>query len=139
MQMKTLFDYPDRICLNGMSFHGYTGVFDFEKQEGQTFLVDLTLCFVQINAVKSDSLTDTVHYGEVFAAVKNVVETSGCNLIEHLSGQIIMTVFEKFPLVQAAEVVVSKPNAPVEGVFDTMSVRIFRERSSSGRAVVREL
>ncbi len=137
--MRTLFDFPDRICLKGMSFYGYTGVFDYEKREGQIFLVDLTLCFMQLDAVKSDELSDTVHYGEVYEAVKNVVENSESNLIEYLAGQIISTVFEKFSLVLAVEAVVSKPNAPVEGVFDTMSVSIFRERKYGGRAVVQEL
>ena len=126
--MKIISDYPDRICLKGMSFYGYTGVFDFEKQRGQTFLVDLVLCFTQNKAVDTDELTDTVHYGEVFALVKEIVETGSCNLIEHLAGNIVSAVLDKFPLIQAAEAVVSKPDAPVEGVFETMSVRIFRER-----------
>lgn len=126
--MRVISDYPDRICLKGMSFYGYTGVFDFEKHNGQTFLVDLTLCFSEIRAVMTDDLSDTVHYGEVFSVVQRVVETGKYNLIEYLAGRIISAVFESFPLIAAIEASVSKPDAPVEGIFESMSVRIFRER-----------
>jgi len=133
--VKLISDYPDRICLKGMSFYGYTGVFDFEKQEGQTFLVDLTLCFTCLRSVDTDVLTDTVHYGEVFEVVKTVVESGKYNLIEHLAGNIISAVFDSFSMVEAADVLVSKPNAPVDGVFEAMGIHIFRERLSLGKAV----
>jgi len=132
-------DYPDRICLKGMSFYGYTGVFDYEKQEGQVFLVDLTLCFTRLRSVDTDVLTDTVHYGEVFEIVKAVVESAKCNLIEYLAGNILSAVFDRFSMVEAAEVVVSKPNAPVDGVFEAMGIHIFRERLSLGKAVDRHI
>lgn len=128
--MKVLSDYPDRICLKGMSFYGYTGVFDFEKQNGQRFIVDLTLCFIENQAVQTDALADTVHYGEVFDVVKDITTTCRFDLIEHLAGRIVSAVLEKFPLVCAAEAVVSKPDAPVDGIFESMSVHIFRERIS---------
>jgi len=132
--MNNLSDYPDQICLKGMSFYGYTGVFDFEKQNGQTFLVDLTLCFSGIQAVDTDILADTVHYGEVFDIVKKTVETARFDLIEFLAGEIIRVVFAKFPLIQAIEAIVTKPEAPVEGVFESISVRIFRERTEKTEA-----
>jgi len=132
--MNNFSDYPDQISIKGMSFYGYTGVFDFEKQNGQTFLVDLTLCFSGIQAVDTDILADTVHYGEVFDAVKIIVETARFDLIEFLAGEIIRVVFAKFPLIQAIEAIVTKPEAPVEGVFESISVRIFRERTEKTEA-----
>ena len=128
--MKVLSDYPDRICLKGMSFHGYTGVFDYEKQNGQRFIVDLTLCFMENQAVRTDALTDTVHYGEVFEVVRDITTTGRFDLIERLAGRIVSAVLEKFPLACAAEVIVYKPDAPVDGIFESMSVRVFRERIS---------
>ena len=128
--MKVLSDYPDRICLKGMSFYGYTGVFDFEKENGQRFIVDLTLCFTENQAVRTDALSDTVHYGEVFEVVRDITATGRFDLIEHLAGTIVSAVLEKFPLICAAEVVVSKPDAPVDGIFESMSVHVFRERIS---------
>lgn len=129
--MNNLSEYPDQIRLKRMAFFGYTGVFDFEKKNGQTFLVDMTLCFSCIQAVDTDILADTVHYGEVFEAVKYIVETSRFDLIEYLAGEIIRVIFAKFPLIQAIETVVTKPDAPVDGVFESISVRIFRDRKAN--------
>lgn len=134
--MQSPIDYPDRIYLKGMSFYGYTGVFPFEKREGQKFLVDLTLFFRRIPGVVTDEIGDTVHYGEVFDAVKFIVENSAYDLIEKLAGEIVFAVLSRFPLIDAAEVVVSKPDAPVEGIFDSMCVSLFRERT--GRPEVEE-
>jgi len=129
--MNSISYYPDQISLKQMKFFGYTGVFDFEKQNGQNFLVDLTLCFSCVKAVETDILIDTVHYGEVFNEVKMIVETARFDLIEFLAGEIIRVVFAKFPLIQAIETIVTKPDAPVEGIFESISVRIFRERNAN--------
>ena len=134
--MRNKNDYPDQILLSGLSFHGFTGVFSFEKQVGQKFTVDLTLCFHRLNAVDSDKLTDTVHYGTVFSIVKEIVEGQRYDLIERLAGEISDTLLTEFPLIDAIEVVVSKPEAPVEGEFEAMRVKVFRARKpeQGGRA-----
>lgn len=137
--MKMLSDYPDRICLTGLSFYGYTGCFDFEKQNGQTFLVDLTLCFSELRAARTDILSDTVHYGEVFEVVKDIVENGRFNLIEYMAGRIVSDLLDKFSEIEAVETVVSKPDAPVEGVFQAMSVRIFRDRTTGFRVGTGEI
>jgi 7,8-dihydroneopterin aldolase/epimerase/oxygenase len=129
-------DYPDQILLSGLSFHGYTGVFSFEKQVGQKFTIDLVLCFHQLAAVNSDKLTDTVHYGTVFSIVKEIVEGQRYDLIERLAGEIVHTLLEDFPLIDAVDVVVSKPEAPVEGEFEAMRVHVFRVRKSAPGAGV---
>lgn len=122
-------DFPDQIHLKTMSFYGYTGVFYFEKQNGQNFLIDLALCFAYLAAVETDRIEDTVNYGDAFMVVKNIVEREKFDLIERLAGEIAGRILAQFLSVDAVEVVVSKPDAPVEGDFETMRVRIFRDRS----------
>lgn len=126
--MRNKNDYPDHILLSGLTFHGFTGVFAFEKQVGQKFLVDLALCFDRLEAVDSDKLTDTVHYGTVFSIVKEIVEGQRYDLIERLAGEISDTLLAEFPLIDAIDVVVSKPEAPVDGEFESMRVHVFRAR-----------
>lgn len=121
-------DFPDRIYMKGMSFYGHTGVYDFEKSNGQRFVVDLVLCFLHLEAAKTDIITDTVDYGEAFAVVKEIVENSGFDLIERLAGEIVSRLMSNFPAIDAVEVSVSKPDAPVKGEFEAMGVRIFRSR-----------
>jgi len=118
----------DRILLEGMLFHGYVGVNDFEKKDGQPFQIDLQLFCDQLLAGDTDQLEQTIDYGRVFDLVAATVGQARFDLIERLAGQIAEDVLSAFKLVKAADVTVRKPKAPVSGNFTAMGVRIFRER-----------
>lgn len=122
--------YPNRIIMKGMKFWSYSGVLDFEKNDGQEFAVNLTLGFLELKATKTDSIADTVDYGKVFSVVRDIVEGRKFDLIEAMAESIANEVLDRFPGVEALEIGVRKPNAPVEGCFDYMEARLFRERSS---------
>ena len=59
----------DRIALSGLRAVGYHGVFDFERREGQEFVVDVVLDVDTRVAALSDDLSDTVNYADVADAV----------------------------------------------------------------------
>lgn len=120
--------FSDRIILTGMTFFGKTGYFDFEKVKGQAFRVDLTLYFHKLRASDTDDLQDTVDYGAVFEMVRCVVEGGKFNLIEKLASEILREVLIGFPA-DAVEVTVHKPEAPIPGSFEAMSVCLYRERN----------
>ena len=84
----------------------------------------------------TDKLTDTVHYGTVYSIVKEIVEGQRCDLIERLAGEIVHTLLAEFPLIDAIDAVVSKPEAPVDGEFEAMRVHIFRARKPETGAEV---
>ena len=125
---KKLNTYRNRIILKGMRFMGTTGLFEFERTTPQPFIVNLTLCFREMKAGGTDKLSDTVDYGLVFSSVRDIVEGTRYDLIEALAEAIAFKVFTGFPGVDALEVCVKKPQAPVEGKFDYMGVTLFRER-----------
>ena len=120
----------DRILLEGMRFHGYTGVLEREKREGQEFCVDLVLEFLRIPACDTDRIADTVDYGRIFATVREVVEESSFDLIERLAGEVAARVLKESVQALAVVVTVRKPHAPVEGRFNAMGVSIRRERGA---------
>ncbi|HWI65881.1 MAG TPA: dihydroneopterin aldolase [Symbiobacteriaceae bacterium] len=117
----------DRIVLTGMRFYGYHGVYPEETRLGQTFLVDVELYADLQQAGRTDSLEFTVDYGKVYLAVKEIVEGRPFKLIEALAEKIAATVMEGFP-VQAITVRVHKPQAPIPGAFDGVTVEIHRRR-----------
>ena len=63
----------DVIALTGLRVFGHHGVFDFERREGQDFVVDVELELDTSPAAASDDVTDTVHYGELAEALAAVV------------------------------------------------------------------
>jgi dihydroneopterin aldolase len=117
----------DRVALRGLRARGHHGVFPKEREEGQTFIVDLTLGLDIRPAAADDDLTKTVHYGIVAEEVVAVVQGEPVNLIETLAELIARTCL-KHDGVQEVEVCVHKPDAPITVPFDDVTVTITRSR-----------
>ena len=118
----------DQIRLTGLSATGHHGVFEHERRDGQRFVVDVVLDFDARAAALSDEVTDTVDYSLVASAVVNRVTGEAVNLIETLAERIAGDVLDLFP-VEAVEVTVHKPEAPLEATFTDVSVTVRRVRS----------
>ncbi|HHW14057.1 MAG TPA: dihydroneopterin aldolase, partial [Firmicutes bacterium] len=118
----------DRLSLRSMTFWGYTGVHEFERQRGQRFEVDLDLYLDLGRAVTTDDLAETVDYGAVFTLVRRVVEEGRFRLLEALAGAVAEAVLAGAPAVEEVAVRVRKPQAPLPGLFETVEVEVVRRR-----------
>lgn len=119
----------DQIAVKGISAKGFHGVLDFEKRDGQQFVVDVVMDVDLAPAGASDDLADTVNYAEVAADVVAHIEGEPLDLIEALAHRIATSVLTR-PLVEAVEVTVHKPQAPVGHPFTDVQVKVYRERES---------
>ncbi len=122
-------DPVDRLQVLGIECRGHHGVFDFEKREGQIFVVDLTLGLDTRPAAASDDLKDTVDYGSLVGAVKRATESDPVDLIETVA-QRIADVCLADDRVHWVEVTLHKPDAPIEATFRDVVLTILRRRSS---------
>lgn len=116
----------DRIELTGLRAIGRHGVFDHEKRDGQPFSVDLVLFTDHRAAAASDDLADTIDYGVVATDVHALITGEPFDLIETLADRIAAAVLSR-DRVQAVQVRVHKPSAPITVAFDDVSVVVFRE------------
>ena len=119
----------DRIVVEGIRGLGYHGVFEHERRDGQQFLVDVAIELDLRRPGRSDNLVDTVHYGEVAAQVLARIEGEPFDLIEALAEVIAADVLS-LPGVEAVDVVVHKPQAPVGVPVTDVRVEIRRERGT---------
>ena len=71
-----------------MEFEGHTGCFDFEKKDGQKFIVSLDICLDRIKGCYTDELSDTVDYAKIYDITKDIVTSDKGNLIESLAQKI---------------------------------------------------
>ena len=117
----------DHIVLSGLTVRGHHGVFDFERREGQDFVVDVDLELDTSVAAASDEVSDTVHYGELASALAAVVGGEPVNLLETLA-QRLVDVCLADDRVAAATVTVHKPHAPIPLQFGDVAVTIRRAR-----------
>ncbi|HJE57040.1 MAG TPA: dihydroneopterin aldolase [Nocardiopsis listeri] len=115
----------DRIALHGLRARGNHGVFDFERREGQDFVVDAVLYLDTSPAAASDDVGDTVHYGLLADRLVAIVTGEPVNLIETLAERLAAECMVE-PLVEGVELTVHKPSAPIEHEFEDVSVTVTR-------------
>lgn len=113
------------ITITGIRAFGFHGVYDDERRNGQEFVVDVAMRVDTTAAEKSDSVHDSVHYGEVAEQVAKVVTGEPVALIETLAARIADLLMLN-PKVQGVDVTVHKPNAPISVGFSDVSVTITR-------------
>ncbi|MCW3765641.1 dihydroneopterin aldolase [Paenarthrobacter ureafaciens] len=118
----------DRITLTGVTAVGHHGVFDFERREGQPFVVDAVLYTDFTKAAETDDLQFTAHYGEVAGLITRHIEGEPLNLIEGLAVRIAEDILANYG-VSAVDVTVHKPKAPIEVPFGDVAVSVHRERT----------
>ena len=117
----------DRITLTGLRARGHHGVYDFERRDGQDFVVDVVLELDLGPAARSDDVADTVHYGELADALVAIVTGEPVDLIETLADR-LLTACLADARVGRATVTVHKPQAPIAHEFANVSVTMTREQ-----------
>jgi len=120
----------DELSVTGIECFAHHGVFDFERREGQVFVVDLVLGIDTRPAAASDDLVDTVNYGTLVADVKAAVERDPVDLIETVA-QRITDVCLLDTRVEWAQVTLHKPDAPIDATYSDVALTITRTRGNA--------
>lgn len=117
----------DRIELRGLTVRGHHGVFEHEKRDGQDFIVDIVVTMDLSRAGRSDDLGDTLDYGGLAQRAAEIIGGPPCNLIEAVAARIADSVMED-SRVEAVEVTLHKPAAPIPLDFRDVAVVVTRQR-----------
>lgn len=124
----------DRITLTGLAATARHGVLDFEKQIPQPFVLDIGLDVDLRAAGESDDLEASLSYADVAARAIEVCSGEPVDLIETLAERVAAACLQ-WPVVEAVDVTVHKPHAPVGVAFTAStgglagpSVSVHRER-----------
>ncbi len=118
----------DTIRLSSVHAIGYHGVFDHEKRDGQPFITDVVLHLDIAGAAATDDLNKTADYGAVAETIVAMVTGKPFDLIETLSARTAERILTDFPVVEAVEVTIHKPKAPIQVPFGDVSITVFRTR-----------
>lgn len=117
----------DQIRLVGITQTGYHGVLDFEREQGQPFIADVTVHLDTRRAAASDDLSLTLNYGVLAEQISQVLAGQPVNLIETVAEQVAAVVLD-YAVVGAVDVLLHKPKAPITVPFDDVVVAIRRDR-----------
>lgn len=118
----------EKIHIKGLEIYAYHGVFHEEKEKGQPFVLDITMELDCAHACLTDELRDTVSYADVCDTVELTMLSKKCDLIEHAAQRVCDCILKGYPQVQAVNVVLKKPEAPVKQKIAYAAVELRRER-----------
>lgn len=121
----------DKIILKGLEIFAYHGVNPEEKQNGQPFVLDITLLADLSRARASDNLEDTVNYAALRKTVQWAFTAEKYNLIERAAQAVCGAVLADFPQVEEITLRLKKPEAPMNAVFDYAAVEITQKREEN--------
>jgi len=114
------------ISLLGMEFFAYHGCNPEEQKKGNNFLVDLEFFASSDEAEKSDDLSKTIDYQKVYNLVKQEMEIKS-KLLENVARRILDSLFENYPLMGSAKIIVSKLDPPLGGNVSKVSVTLTKQ------------
>ncbi|GAB6938252.1 2-amino-4-hydroxy-6-hydroxymethyldihydropteridine diphosphokinase [Isoptericola variabilis] len=118
----------DQIRLAGVTATGRHGVLAHERADGQVFSADVVLHLDTRAAASSDDLGRTVSYADVAQDVHDVLAGSPVDLVETVAERIAAVVLSH-EAVQAVDVRVHKPQAPIPVPFDDVAIVVRRDRA----------
>jgi dihydroneopterin aldolase len=106
----------ESIFLEDLEFLARHGVYEFERNQLQKFLISIRIFGDFSAATRSDDIADTVDYSSVYATIKQTVEGNEFNLIERLAGEIASDIFAKFPMAVSLEIEIKKHPLGLSGI-----------------------
>ena len=116
-----------RICLEGLEFHAFHGVYPHERESGNWFEADISVVLEIPEETLRDNLERTVNYETLYEMVKAEMEKPS-KLLETVAEAIVRRVMEDLPQVTEVEIKVAKINPPIGGKCRRASVSLRKKR-----------
>jgi dihydroneopterin aldolase len=118
------------IEIRGLRVFAHHGVLDFERERGQTFVIDVWLQCASAAAETSDALADAVDYSAACDRVVALAKGGPYQLLERLAAVIADDLLARFP-VETARVRIAKPHAPITHDLAEVAVTVERVREAA--------
>jgi dihydroneopterin aldolase len=118
-----------RIDLTGLRVFAYHGALEFERQYGQTFVIDASVWLDASAAAAADDLTKTLSYATLADLLVANAKANPVDLLETLAERLLAEVMDfGGSAIRKAAITVHKPEAPIQHEFSDVSVTVEAER-----------
>ena len=117
-----------RVRVSGIRFHAFHGLSKLERQVGVRHRVDVEMDTDISVAAESDSIEDTIDYGEIHELVVKIGRGNSFHLIEVLAMRIAREILENYP-VSRVKIRVDKETPVLDGMVDSVGVEVELDKS----------
>ncbi|MCD5416075.1 dihydroneopterin aldolase [Candidatus Bipolaricaulota bacterium] len=117
------------LIVSGIELLGFHGCYEVERVKGNRFCIDLRIEGEFHKAFTTDSLTDSIDYGRLVSAVREINRAQQYTLIESLAQAIANGLLERFPRIKMVSIRVEKLNPPGLGKVKCTAIELEMERT----------
>lgn len=114
-----------------MEFYAYHGFYKEERVIGNKYEVHLSVTTDFSRAFREDKLSSTVNYEGLYKIVREEMQQP-VKLLEHLAYKILAKIFQAFPTIEEAEIIIKKLNPPVGGICRSSTITLSKKRTELG-------
>lgn len=116
----------DEIRIEKLEVYAYHGVYPEERKRGQIFLVNTVLYTDTHRAGTEDKVELSTDYGAVSMFIDRWMKENTCHTLEAVAGNLAREILLNFDLINALDLEILKPEAPIPLTFGCVSVKIHR-------------
>ena len=106
------------ISLNGLKFKSKIGLYDFERDQGNNFIVNISVDSEKIRF--NDKINGTVNYEKIYSIVESEMSVS-CNLMETVAHNISKRIHSELENIKLCKIEIIKENPKIGGDLDNSS------------------
>ena len=106
------------ISLNGLKFKSKIGLYDFERYQGNNFIVNISVDSEKIRF--NDKISDTVNYEKMYSIVESEMSVS-CNFMETVAHNISKRIHSELENIKLCKIEIIKENPKIGGDLDNSS------------------
>ena len=110
------------IKLDNLTFFAFHGINKEEIEEGQFFLLDLTVSYNLDDS--SDSIFSTIDYIDLYKVIKFSFIEKRFNLLESLGNKLIVDIKNKYKSIYYIKINIKKPSIIIDSTKDFINVEI---------------
>lgn len=115
-----------KVRIHNMMFYGFHGVYEYEREQGQKFYIDIEIETKDDKMAETDDVKDGVDPASIYDIVKDVTENKRFQLLGALSAHIGDELLKKHSHFHAVTTRIRKPSVPISGPIDYVEVETTR-------------
>lgn len=115
-----------KVRIHNMMFYGFHGVYEYEREQGQKFYIDVEVETKDDKMAETDDVKGGVDPAAIYEIVKDVTENKRFQLLGALSAHIGDKLLEKYSHFYSVTTRIRKPSVPISGPIDYVEVETTR-------------
>lgn len=115
----------DTIFLHGLNANTLIGIYEWERQQPQSLVLDIDICTDFLQAAQSDNIDDTIHYAQVAEDIRSTLAEKSFLLLEALAEYVAQYILMRY---QALSVTVKVVKPGILAGANEVGVMIERQR-----------